>query len=158
MTGMQAAMRRGLSSLEARRAKFMLDRAELVRATIAPLEDGYVHVSVTASLRQARAGLLGGAITLGTVGLVGSGVLVALNAWWLVAIAPVAAGLGIGWTVTRHYRPAVSRALLGLERALDYVEGAAVKPVHELPPRGSGLLDLVTGELRKALSAGRGER
>ena len=152
MTGMQAAMRRGLSTLESRRAKFMLDRTDLVRATITPLEDGYVHVSLTASLRQVRAGLVGGAVTLGTVGTVASGVLVALNASGGCRVAPVVAGVGIGWTVTRHYRPAVNRALLGLERALDYVEGAAVKPVHELPPRSAGLLELVTGEIRKALS------
>ncbi|MBS1241403.1 MAG: hypothetical protein H6R40_830 [Gemmatimonadetes bacterium] len=155
MAGMQAAMRRGLSTLDARRAKFVLDRADLVRATVTPLEDGYAHVSLTASLRRARGGFIGGSATLGGAGVVGSGVLVALNAVWFVALAPVATGVLLGWVVTRRFRPIVDRTLLGLERALDYVEGAAVKPAHDLPPRGAGLLELVTGELRKALSPGR---
>jgi hypothetical protein len=155
MAGMQAAMRRGLSSLDARRAKFVLDRVDLVRATFTPLEDGYVHVGLTASLRQARGGYIGGSVALTSTGVAGSAVLVALNAIWFAAVAPVAVGVLAGWAVTRRFRPVVDRTVLGLERALDYVEGAAVKPVHELPPRGPGLLDLVTGELRKALSSGR---
>lgn len=155
MAGMQAALRRGLSTLDARRAKFVLDRADLVRASVTPLEDGYVHVSLTASLRRARSGYLGGSVTLGGAGVVGSGVLVALNAVWFVAAAPVAAGAFLSWIVARQFRPIIDRTALGLERALDYVEGAAVKPAHEVPPRGAGLLELVSVELRKALSSGR---
>lgn len=155
MAGMQAALRRGLSTLDARRARFVLDRADLVRASVTPLEDGYVHVSLTASLRRARSGFIGGSVTLGSAGVVGSGVLVALNAVWFLAAAPVAAGALLSWVVTRRFRPIVDRTALGLERALDYVEGAAVKPAHEVPPRGAGLLELVSVELRKALSPGR---
>jgi hypothetical protein len=158
LAGFQAAMRRGLSSFESSRAKFMLDRVDLVRAVITPLEDGYCHVSLTASLRQARGGLLGGAAVLGTAGVVGGGILVALQAIWFATLAPVAVGVALGWAVTRRFRPVVDRTQLGLERVLDYVEGAAVKPGHELPPRGAGLLELVTGEFRKALGTGRPPR
>lgn len=41
MTGMQAAMRRGISTFEGARARFMLARADVIRATITPLEDGF---------------------------------------------------------------------------------------------------------------------
>ena len=112
----------------------------------------------TDSLRSseaARSGYIGGSVTLGGAGVVASGVMVALNAFWLVAAAPVVAGALLGWVVTRQFRPVVDRTVLGLERALDYVEGAAVKPAHEVPPRGAGLLELVSVELRKALSSGR---
>ena len=44
MTGMQAAMRRGMSTFEGARARFMLARADVIRATITPLEDGFCHV------------------------------------------------------------------------------------------------------------------
>jgi hypothetical protein len=47
----------------------------------------------------------------------------------------------------------VERTQLGLERALDFVETAAVKPGHELPAKGPGLLELISGEMRKAIGA-----
>jgi hypothetical protein len=44
------------------------------------------------------------------------------------------------------------RVQLGLERALDFLERGGVKPGHEqLPGRGAGLLDLLAGEVRRAL-------
>ena len=43
---------------------------------------------------------------------------------------------------------------MGLERALDYLERGGVKPAHQLPPRGSGLLETLAGEIRKAITAG----
>jgi hypothetical protein len=158
LAGIQAVLRRGMSSFESSRAKFMLDRADLVRAVIMPLEDGYCHVSVMASLRRARSGFLGGGVTLGAAGLVSSSILVALQAIWFAAVAPAAIGMTLGWVVARCFRPVVDRTQLGLERVLDYVEGAAVKPAHEPPPRGAGLLELVSGELRKALGTGRSPR
>ncbi len=150
--GVQAALR-GMARLGSGRAKAMLDRVDLVRATITPLEPGFQHVSLTASLRVTRRSYLGGGAAMGSVGLAGTLVLVALNAVWFAAAAPVAVGGVAGWAVTRSYRPIPDRTVLGLERALDYVEGAAVKPAHAIPPKGSGLLDLLTGEVRKAISA-----
>lgn len=157
LAGFHAAMRRGLASFEGR-ARFMLDRAEVVHATIAPLDEGRVHVSLGASLRHVRAGLLGGAAALGTLGVAGSAVLVALNAVWFAALGPVVLGAGVGWVVTRQLGPALARTRLGLERALDHVEEVAATPVPELPPRAGGLVDLVTGEIRRALSGGRPPR
>jgi hypothetical protein len=150
--GVQALLR-GVTRLGSGRARFMLDRADLVRATVTPLEPGFHHVSLTASLRVSRNSYLGGGAAMASVGAAGTTGLLALQAVWFAAAAPLAGGLLAGWALTRRYRPVADRTLLGLERALDYVEGAAVKPVHQIPARGSGLLDLLTGEVRRAITA-----
>lgn len=153
MGGVQAAIRRGFSTFDSGGAKFMLDRADAVRAVVTGLEDGYVHVTLTASLRATRGGYIGGAAALSSVGAAGTIVLVALQAAALVAAAPVVGGAFVGWVVTRRFRPVADRTHLGLERALDYVEGTASKPVTDLPSKGSGLLELLTGEVRRAITA-----
>ena len=154
MTGVQAAMRRGMSTLEGAKARFMLSRANVVRATLTPLEAGFCHVTLVAELRGTRAGYLGGMATVGGSGAVASGVLVALNAFWVVAALPAVAGAGLAYIVSRQFRPIVERSQLGLERALDYVEGNAIKPSHQLPDRQPGLIELITTEMRKAISSG----
>lgn len=154
MTGVQAAMRRGISTLEGARARFMLSRADVVRATITPLEAGFCHVALSAELRGTRGGYLGGMATVGGAGVVASGVLAALNAFWIVAAVPVVAGAGLAYIVSRQFRPVADRTQLGLERALDHVEGHAIKPSHQLPERAPGLIELITTEMRKAISSG----
>jgi hypothetical protein len=154
MTGVQAAMRRGMSTLEGAKARFMLSRANVVRATITPLEAGFCHVTISAELRGTRAGYLGGSATVGGAGALATGVLVTLNAFWIVAVLPVVAGAGLAYIVSRQYRPIVERTQLGLERALDHVEGNAIKPAHQLPDRQPGLIELITTEMRKAISSG----
>jgi hypothetical protein len=154
MTGVQAAMRRGMSTLEGAKARFMLSRADVVRATITPLEAGFCHVGLTAELRGTRGGYLGGMATVGGAGVVATGILTALNAFWVVAAAPIVAGAGLAYIVSRQFRPVVDRTQLGLERALDYVEGHAIKPSHQIPERAPGLIELITTEMRKAISSG----
>ena len=150
--GVQALLR-GATRLGSGRARFMLDRADVVQATVTPLEPGFQHVSLTASIRATRSSYLGGGAALASVGLAGTLVLGALQAAWIVVPAPWVAGLIAGLAVWRRYRPVADRTLLGLERALDYVEGAAVKPAHQIPAKGSGLLELLTGEVRRAITA-----
>lgn len=154
MTGVQAAMRRGISTFEGARARFMLARADVIRATVTPLEDGFCHVAITADLGSARRGLLTGSGVVGGLGLAGAGVLAALNAIWFVPLLPVVGGAAFAYALSRSYRPIADRTQLGLERALDYVEGHAIKPSHELPGRGPGLIELLTTEVRKAISSG----
>lgn len=154
LTGVQAAMRRGISTFEGARARYMLVRADVVRATITPLEDGYCHVSLSASLRKARGSIAIGAGFVGGAGLVAGGVLAVLGAAFFVPVVPVVGGAAWAWALSRSHRPVVERTQLGLERALDYVEGHAVKPGHELPTRGPGILDMIAGEVRKAIASG----
>jgi hypothetical protein len=69
-----------------------------------------------------------------------------------VAILPLPIAAAVGYTVLRRYRPALARMQLGLERALDSLESSG----GALPAKGndrSGLMGLLTDELRKALKS-----
>ncbi|MFN2315105.1 MAG: hypothetical protein ABR551_03565 [Gemmatimonadales bacterium] len=150
---MQAALRRGASVLHSTTARFMLARAEVVAATITPLEDGFCHVALTAELRQVRGSYIGGAAAAASFGVAGTAVLAALGAMVAITALPVVGGLGIGYLVRRRYPPVAERVQLGLERVLDHVERGAVKASHQLPSKQPGVIELLSGEIRKALAA-----
>ncbi len=154
LRGMQAAIRRGAASLDTSKPKFMMSRAELVVATVTQLESGYTHVTLTATMRKTRRDYLVGAGVSTVVGASAGGALALLGPFALVAAVPVGVSLLISGVVLRSYRPIPERVTLGLERALDFLERGGVKPGHELPERGPGLLDVLATEVRRALSAG----
>src|SRR5262249_32582763 len=137
LRGWQAAVRRGTASFDSTKPKFMLNRAELVKATVAPLESGYCHVTLTASLHSARrAQLVGSTVSaLLGVGAAGAFAIPALGALSAVALVPVGVAALVSVVVLRKYRPIADRAQLGLERALDYLERGGVKPGHEYPSK-----------------------
>lgn len=153
------AMKRIGWTFSANRAKPFLAKADLVTALITPLEDGYCHVTLVASLRGTRGGYVAGGVTLGAVGTALGGLAVVLGAPALLLVAGAAPGFGTGWWVARMFRTVADRARLGLLRALDQLERhprlpAAVPP----PPRGRALArDLgevvreITREVRKAM-------
>lgn len=148
--GFQAAVRRSTTAFGRTSRGYLLDRVTALRGTIAPLEAGYVHVSLTANLRGQRNAFMGGAADGASVGAAGTAVLLALGAFPLVAILPVIGGLAIGGIVLRQYPPKVERVQLGLERALDHLQrGDACAVPHALPPRGS-IGSLIAAEIRKA--------
>jgi hypothetical protein len=151
--GFQATIRRSTAAFGSGKRPFMLDRAKVVSATVLPLEAGYVHVTLVADLRPTRAGFIGGAAALGSAGVAGAAVLLALGAFPLIAIAPVALGAGLGFGTMRQYPPRVERVLLGLERTLDHVEQGNIKVRQQLPPRTPGLASLITDEIRKAITS-----
>lgn len=148
--GMAAALRRSSAALAGNKS-FMLSRAQLVTATITGLEPGFCHVALTADLRQARGGLLGGLAAVTTLGVAATAILAVMSPFWWVAIAPAPMFIGIGVGISRHFRPIAERAMLGLERALDHLERGEVKPTHALPPRAAGLLGAVIQEVRRAI-------
>jgi hypothetical protein len=154
MRGMQAALRRGISGLQSGPVRFMLMRADTVRATITPLETGYSHVSLSATLGSARSSYIGGALAVGSIGLAGGAVLFALGLG-LIALAPLPAAFGAGWGITRLFPPIARRVQLGLERALDHIEAVAQRAGQgkALPPKTTGLLEVLAGEVRKAIAA-----
>ena len=88
-----------------------------------------------------------------TLGMAPAAVLAALSPFLLAAAFPLLAGTAVAWYVVKLFRPVAERTLLGLERALDYLERGGVKPAHQLPPRGGGLLESLAGEIRKAITA-----
>ena len=149
--GFQAAFRRSTAALGGGKRPFMLSKADSVSATIVRLEPGYCNVVLTADLRKARAGYLGGIVTLLGISAIAAGAIAVMSPFILVALAPLPFGVGTGYLVARSYRPVPERIHLGLERALDHLERGAVKPAHQLPPSSSGLIGNIADEIRKAL-------
>ncbi|MGE0553928.1 MAG: hypothetical protein AB7R55_10915 [Gemmatimonadales bacterium] len=153
LRGMQAAIRRGTASLDTSKPKFMLSRADSVVATATQLESGYVHVSLTASLASTRRlHTTWGGIFFG-LGATAAGAMAVLGLGPLALLPLIPTGVS-GYATLKSYRPAPRRVLIGLERALDFLERGGVKPSHESVPKGPGLLELLAGEVRRAISTG----
>jgi hypothetical protein len=153
--GMQAALRRGGAAFGSSKPKFMLSRAKLVTATFAKLESGYLHVTLSADLSEARSGYIAGTVASSLFGAAGTGILLALNALVFVAVPPLLLGGAIGWFALKRFRPVAERTLLGLERALDFLERGGIKPAHQIPPKAGGVLEVIASEIRKAITAPR---
>ena len=150
LSGFQAAIRRSAAALGAGKQPFMLSRAATVSATFLPLESGYCHVSLIADARKVRNEYLASGTALAGAGAASTAAMVALGALLPVALLPLPIALGVGYTVLRRYGPTVARMQLGLERALDSLESGAGRALPR-PPDRSGLMGLLTDELRKAL-------
>jgi len=156
LRGMQAAIRRGTAALDSSHPKHMLARATLVSATFTPLESGYCHVALTANLHQARGAVVGGSVAGVSAGAAAAIVLAAMSPYLIVVVPPLLVGVALGWFALRRFRPIAERALLGLERALDFLERGGIKPGHELPPARTGpaaLIETIAGEIRKVIAA-----
>jgi hypothetical protein len=151
--GIPAAIRRSTAALGTGSRPFMLSKVDLVSATLTPLEADYCHVALNATVRQLRGSYLGGGAAAVSLGAAATVALIALSALLPVALLPVPLGLGIAYATVRRFRPVAARALLGLERALDNLEGGAVKPSHRLSDRPPGLVDLIANEVRRALGS-----
>lgn len=149
LRGIQSAIRRSAAMFGGNRPA-MLSRAGTVGATITPLESGYCHVHLTAELRATRGAVIGGAAAVLSLGLAGTLVLAALNAFWLTLLGPLPLSFAAAYGVTRPYMAVAERSRLGLERVLDHLERGRTKPANELPPR-SRVLDSIVQEVRKAL-------
>ncbi|HXE57361.1 MAG TPA: hypothetical protein VNK43_05130 [Gemmatimonadales bacterium] len=151
LSGFQAAIRRSTAALGGGRRPFMLSKADRVIAVITPLEEGYAHVSLAASVRRARTARLGGAGASASLGVAASAVLLALGAFEPVALAPLPMSVGLGYGILRQHRPADERVLLGLECALDHVEQGSARPSHTPAEGTPGVMGLIAREIRKAL-------
>jgi hypothetical protein len=152
LRGMQAAIRRGTASLDTSKPKFMLTKADLVTATVSLLEPGYSQVTLVATVRRHRQAAMGGGFAGLSLGLAGAIVAGTLSPFAVVAVPPLLVGGVISWFALRSFRPVVERVQLGLERALDFLERGGAKPGHDLPTKGPGLIELLAGEVRRALT------
>ena len=152
MEGFARGMRRLGAAFDASRGKPYLAKAALVTAVITPLEAGFCHVSLAASLRPARASYVAGGGTLAVTGVFAGGVITVAGApLILVALAVVPMMIG-GWSVARIFRRLAHRAQLGLERALDELERRPALPKAQVPPVGMGqVIKGIAQEVRKAL-------
>jgi len=158
MEAFARGMRRLGAAFDPKRGKPYLGDVDLVTAVITPLEAGFCHVALAASLRKSRASYVTGGFGIALVGAVGGVAMVVSGAvpviGWLIAV-PM--GLG-GLQVARIFRSRAQRAQLGLERALDELERRPALPGAQpgMPQatiaRGVGqVVRDITQEVRKAL-------
>ena len=152
LSGFQAAVRRSAAALGAGKRPFMLSRAATVSATFLPLESGYSHVTLVADARKVRTEYVASGSALVGAGAAGTAAMIALGALLPIALVPLPVAAGIGYAVLRRHGPAVARMQLGLERALDALEGGA-GGLPAGPHDRSGIMGLLTDELRKALKS-----
>lgn len=154
------AMRKIGALFDAKRGTPYLEKAELVTVLINPLEPGFCHVTLAASLRRSRTGWLMGGAGLATAATAVGAITVLLGAPEVMLLVVAVPGMGLGYAVTRGYRTVAERAQLGLERALDALERRAGPGERRLPPEptsrivarevGAVVRDITTG-VRKAL-------
>lgn len=164
LTSFAGAMRKLRAAFDQKRGPTYLDRAQLVTAVITPLEDGYCHVTLIASLRKTRTGYLIGGSAVGFAGVTAGAVATILGAPELILAAAAVPSLGAGWLIARAYRPVAERARVGLLRALDQLERRPALPRSSATPlpksRGlavdiGGVVRDITREVRKAIEEGK---
>ena len=122
MDALAGTVRRVGAMFDPARARPYLGKVQLVTAVITPLDAGFCHVMLGATLRKARASLLIGGVGLSLTGVVMGGVVVIAGAPAVVAALPIALMGSIGVALPRSFRGVAHRAQLGLERALDELE------------------------------------
>ena len=141
-------------------SKPYLERAELITVVITPLEAGFCHVTIAATLRKTRRGYLSGAATLGVGGAIAGALMVVLGAPEVAALIPVIPGGAASFMISRAFRPIAARAQLGLERLLDDLErqpslplgsGQSAPPSSRLAREVGQVVRDITTEVRKAL-------
>lgn len=152
MESFARGMRRLGSAFDPKRGKPYLDKAELVTVVITPLEAGFCHVTLGASLRGARRTRVASGASLGGVAaFIATAITVNVAPQYLYAL-PLIIALG-GWAIARSFRSAAHRAQVGLERALDELERHPPLPKAPAGPQlGMGhVIKGIAQEVRKAL-------
>ncbi len=163
LTSFAGAMRKLRAAFDQKRGPTYLDKAQLVTAVIVPLEDGYCHVTLIASLRKTRTGYLVGGSTIGAVGVTAAAIATVLGAPELILAAAAVPSVGAGYLIARAYRPIAERARVGLLRALDQLERRPALPRGATStPKSRGIaVDIggvvrdITREVRKAIEEGK---
>jgi hypothetical protein len=145
--GFLASMRRGI---KAGGRTYALTRASEISGQVTPLEAGFCHVQLSADVRNLRRERLGGAAFLGSLGIAGSGVALALGVLLPVAVLPAVGGALIGMMVVRIGRRAQDEQIeVGMEQVLDRLERGEIRPEHALPGSRSSAFLRIAEEIRK---------
>jgi hypothetical protein len=156
MNSFVGAMRRIGAVFDGSRAQPYLDKVDLVTAIVTPLETGFCHVTLAASLTRARNQRLTAGGLVGAIGPLAGAAMVIVGSVPLAPLLPLAVFGAAGWFVARGFRPAAARAQLGLERALDELERTPALPPGTPPAPAGGrtvgqLVRELGREVRKAI-------
>lgn len=150
LRGMSAAIRRSSAAFGGSKP-FMLSQANLVSAAVSGLEPGFTHVALSAELRGARGGYVGGVLAMGSCGVAAATVLAVLSPIAWVPLLPIPLVLAAGFGVGRSYTRVVERTQLGLERALDNLD----RPEPKQPGLPSGGVAGLLGDVVRAIAGDR---
>lgn len=143
-------------ALSAGGKSFALARATEIAAQVTPLEAGFCHVRLTASVRGPRAQRLWGAsalVVFGAALAVVTPILGVLGAW--VFVPPVAVwAMALG--VARRHAGENDRIQVGLEQVLDRLERGEIRPDHQIAGAGvrANPLLRIAEEIRTLMSPG----
>jgi hypothetical protein len=136
-----------------------LDKAELVKLVVTPLDAGFSHVALGAGARGFRTGLVAGGAAIAACGALAGAAMTILGAPIVVGAALFAVAAASGVAVARLYRKQSERIRTGLERALDDLErnrtlaatAAPSLPRSDLARSVGQVMRDISAEVRKAL-------
>lgn len=128
---------------------FALARATEVAGQVTPLEAGFCHVRLTASVRGQRAQRLWGAAALTAFGVALAGVVPILGALAPWSLVPPVAAWAAAVGVARRHRHDNDRVHVGLEQVLDRLERGEIRPGRQIAGPRAGAFVRIADEIRK---------
>lgn len=142
MDAIAGTLRRVGAMFDPHSAKPYLGKAQLITASITPLDAGCCHVALRAMISHNRAGHVAGGATMGAGGILAGAVLVVAGASAAIAVVPVAVFAAGGFAIARLFRQTQHRVEVGLERLLDELER---NPPLTRPSPGDGTGSIARG-------------
>jgi hypothetical protein len=128
---------------------FALARATEVAGQVTPLEAGFCHVRLTASVRGQRAQRLWGAAALAVFGIALAGVVPVLGALAPWSLIPPLAAWAVALGVARRHRHDNERIHVGLEQVLDRLERGEIRAGRQIAGPRAGAFVRIADEIRK---------
>jgi hypothetical protein len=156
MSAFAGALHRVVAMFDSRRSRPYLAKADLVSAGFVDLEPGFVHVTLSASIRSARRTVAAATFGMSALGVAAFVAITVMGAPAGLAAAMAAPFVVLPWWIAQLFRRVGARAKIGLERALDDLErrpALAKGSAGSEPPPGSmgSLVREMTRGMRKAL-------
>ncbi len=148
--GLFAQMKRGLG---VGGKSYHLAGTVEVSVSVAALEEGYCHVTLSADVSNSQHGALSGATAVAVTGILLSSVLIAFLhvAMPGFLLLPGAIGVGIGAGIPKVHRRRAERVQLALEQILDGLERGEIRTKPAMPgPRVSAFVR-IADEIKRSL-------
>lgn len=130
---------------------YRLARAREIAGQVTALDEHRCHVHIVADLSNTRRSHIGGGVTLATSGAATTTIGLALGVMLPVALLPAGIGLVAGAALARRRLSQVEAVQVSLEQVLDRLEHGELKAPEDQDPLGTGVLERLTGELRRGL-------
>jgi hypothetical protein len=130
---------------------YRLARAREIAGQVSALDQDRCHVHIVADLSNTRRSHIGGGATLFASGAATTTIGLALGVMVPVALLPAGVGLVAGAALARRRLSQVEAVQVSLEQILDRLEHGELKAPEDRDPVGEGVIERLTGELRRGL-------